>query len=257
MVRVTIKQKRCIVTAAYAHGATKKSVARSYNVLPNQIRRWAKEFALRPLEVLEARARKSTLHQGPRRIHGELYDEVHNWFSELRSLGIPVKLRMLVDKYRQLRLESLQPGEVLESPEVATARVWRYMKSEHLFVRRGTHVSQNIVFCESIIADYRTFINTTIRMYLYSDDDVVNKHSTARVIISGTISKAAVPQQRWSIRRLCGLSLSAYISIIRQVLFRYLSRNPVTMARCRYPMVQNSMYTSPSLAITTAFKASS
>ncbi len=167
MPQFKIKEKRRIIAEAHAHGASKKAVARRYNISPNQIRRWTTNFNDCPLEMLEKRANKITLHLGKGRIHGEIYDEVHNWFVELRQLGLAVKLRMLTDKYRALVVEVLPEGTEVDSHIIMTHRVWRYLQSEHLVVRRGTHISQNVVYCEVVIADYRTCINTTIRLYGY------------------------------------------------------------------------------------------
>jgi len=143
MVLYCVADKRRIVKEAAAHGATKKGIARRYQICSSQIRRWTKEIQNCTLEMLEERGKKKTLHLGPDRIHGALYEEVHNWFTALRQEGLAVKLRTLTDKYRALRTEILQPGEVLEPYKTMTDRVWRYLKSEHLVTRRGTHVAQN------------------------------------------------------------------------------------------------------------------
>jgi transposase-like protein len=140
MVVYCIADKRRIITEAAAHGASKRGIARRYQISPNQIRRWTKEFQNCTLEMLEERGRKKTLHSGPERIHGALYEEVHNYFLALRQEGVAVKLRMLTDKYRALRTEALKSGEVLESYKTMTDRVWRYLNSEHLVVRKGTHL---------------------------------------------------------------------------------------------------------------------
>ena len=75
MVLYCVADKRRIVKEAAAHGATKKGIARRYQICSSQIRRWTKEIQNCTLEMLEERGKKKTLHLGPDRIHaGESLD---------------------------------------------------------------------------------------------------------------------------------------------------------------------------------------
>jgi len=158
-----IKEKRLIIAEAHQPGAYKKAVARRWGVQAGHIRRWT---------AMQDRRNMKTLHQGPERIHGELFEEVYNWFAWLRSEGVAVKLRMCVDKYTSLLRQ--QEGAVIPERHALTMRVWRYLQSEHLCERRGTHIAQNITFSEMVITDYQVYINTTIRLYGFTDREVFN-----------------------------------------------------------------------------------
>lgn len=186
MVIYNVKEKHKIVAKARHPNNTVKGVAREYGIWPSQIRCWDKIMTQTPVDSLLCRnPKKFTFRPGRQRQDQPVFDELLNVFSDLRERGLPVTSSMLqveFVKIKALQNAAADPPIAVDAHEGSSKalyhRINRWLKANRIGMRMATHVAQNTRFNQDIIDDFVLECNTTIALYHYNPDYIVNMDET-------------------------------------------------------------------------------
>jgi transposase-like protein len=150
----TLAAKRSIITEAYAQPLSVKSVARKYNVKPNQIHRWKRYFdvngelavdgSLDPSTLQTSCVRRRNRRVELRRRAGagqkclfstKLIADLKDFFEKSLDEDFSISLRLVMAQAKLLPPETtlMVANTALES------RIYRLLKKWDVSWRRGTH----------------------------------------------------------------------------------------------------------------------
>jgi len=114
----------------------------------------------------------STFHSDSKRKDGDWYEELKEYYNNIRSLNRVVTVKMLRPEYRRLN----PTATVTES--ALNKRMYRWLRQENIVQRAVTHVAQNTRHEASIVEDFVIYINEQIRSISLSSCNVVNIDET-------------------------------------------------------------------------------
>ncbi len=102
-----------IMAERLQNGESRRSIARDLNVDASQIRRWEKQRPLmeEKLKKTNANPRAATLHSGGKSQLEPIGEDLLKYIWEKRDIGLPVSVRMVKLKARQLCAEFRRKSE--------------------------------------------------------------------------------------------------------------------------------------------------
>jgi len=171
------KQKKVIVDEAYSLPNNIKPTSRKYEVKPDQIRRWKRIIEKEETVEMESNKKSrlqeaSTSHSGPKKRDDYCYEELKEYYSNLRSLSRMVTVKMLCQEYRRLN------PTVPITENALQKRIRRWLEKENIVQRSVTHVAQNTRHDASLLEDFTAYVNEQIRSNSLSSCNVVNIDET-------------------------------------------------------------------------------
>jgi transposase-like protein len=175
----TLAAKRSIIAEAYALPLSVKSVARKYNVQPNQIRRWKRNFTANGELNVDgspdpATLQTSCVRRRTRRVElcrqagagrkclfsDKLIAELKDFFEKSRDEDFSISLRLMMAQAKLLSPETtlMVANTALES------RIYRLLRKWDVSWRRGTHKAQNTRYSSEIMEDFHSYIRMKIKL---------------------------------------------------------------------------------------------
>lgn len=154
-------------------------MARKYDILPEQIRRWKKKHdnmvatgALTCTQKTSILSMK-VVQTNPKRKDSKHYLDLKLFYENTRNSDRTVTIGMLVNEWRKM-------NPMLCNTLVITLRhrLYRWIRSENIVHRRVTHIAQNTRHEAKTIDDFLTYINEQIEAAGVTSDRIVHIDET-------------------------------------------------------------------------------
>ena len=132
----TSKEKLNILSAVeqgLAEGKSLRSLARSFDVQPKQLRNWKNNKTA----LLDSRSSAKTTNAGRKSALLPVEEDLLRWFFEMREQGMGVSVRMMVSKASEL-METFRHSTAHSKDQVMR----RFLNKHKIAIRAQTHESQ-------------------------------------------------------------------------------------------------------------------
>jgi transcriptional regulator with XRE-family HTH domain len=154
----TNREKRAIVSAAYAAGTSLRAVARMYRVSPGTISKWKRNVENLSESVLHNMRHKHSYNLGRTPKNANVYPALYAYFEDTRAMHRPVTMAGLIVEYRKLTPQENTAFNVVRD------RLRRWLKRAQLTRRRVTHQAQNTRHVKQVMVDFVNYVNGLHRL---------------------------------------------------------------------------------------------